>query len=117
MIGMKALRHEVEEVRAELKSQQRPVFTAAQDAPEDTIEGNIVLDSNGEAPVELPLAFETLHGEFRYQLTAIGAPGPSLYIAQEVQNGRFKISGGRPGAKVSWRLTGVRQNTNLIVQQ
>ena len=67
--------------------------------------------------VELPLAFETLDREFRYQPTAIGAPGPSLYIAEEVRNGRFKIAGGRPGAKVSWRLTGVGQNTSFMVQQ
>jgi hypothetical protein len=129
------LKAAVEELRAELKSQPRPAFTAAQgafpgvanltrsadqfrlDAPaklsEETIESTIVLDSNGEAPVELAPAFETLHREFRYQLTAIGAPGPSLDIAEEVRNGRFKIAGGRPGAKVSWRLTGVGQNTNL----
>jgi hypothetical protein len=100
----------------------RSAFTAARlDAPaklsEETIEGNIVLDSSGEASVELPPVFETLHREFRYQLTAIGAPGPSLYIAEEVQNGRFKIAGGRPGAKVSWRLTGVGQKANFMVQQ
>ena len=101
MIGLKALRNEnqllkaaIEEVRAELKSQA-------------TIEGNIAFDSNGEASVELPAAFVTLHREFRYQLTAVGAPESSLYIAEEVHNGCFKIAGGRPGAKVSWRLTRV----------
>ena len=46
----------------------------------------------------------------RYQLTAIGAPGPNLYIAEEVADNHFKIAGGRPGLKVSWQVTGIRQD-------
>ena len=38
------------------------------------------------------------------------APDPNLYIAKEVANNRFKIEGGKPGAKVSWQVTGVRQD-------
>ena len=38
--------------------------------------GNIVLDANGEAIVEFEAWFEPLNRDFRYQLTAIGAPGP-----------------------------------------
>src|SRR5208283_5168734 len=47
---------------------------------------------------------------FRYQLTPIGAPGPNLYIAEEVANNQFKIAGGKPGSKVSWQVTGTRQD-------
>jgi hypothetical protein len=72
--------------------------------------GNITLDADGEAWVELPDWFEALNMEFRYQLTPIGAPGPNLYIAQEIDNNRFKIAGGEPGAKVSWQVTGVRHD-------
>lgn len=72
--------------------------------------GNAVLDGAGEAWVEMPAWFNALNRDFRYQLTAIGAPGPNLYIAQEVQGNRFKIAGGQPGSKVSWQVTGVRQD-------
>ncbi|MFQ5650690.1 MAG: hypothetical protein ACE5IY_12175 [bacterium] len=72
--------------------------------------GNIILDAAGEARVELPEWFEALNRDFRYQLTAIGAPGPDLYIAQEIMGNRFRIAGGQPGMKVSWQVTGIRQD-------
>jgi hypothetical protein len=68
------------------------------------------LDSEGEAWITLPGYFEALNQDFRYQLTAIGAPGPNLYIAQEISSNRFKIAGGSPGAKVSWQVTGIRHD-------
>ncbi len=37
-----------------------------------------------------------------------GGPGPNLYIAEEVDGNRFKITGGSPGMKVSWQITGIR---------
>jgi hypothetical protein len=72
--------------------------------------GNAVLDGAGEAVVELPEWFGALNRDFRYQLTAMGAPGPNLYIAEEVADNRFKIAGGEPGMKVSWQVTGVRKD-------
>lgn len=72
--------------------------------------GNVTLDDNGEAWVQLPAYFEALNHRLRYQLTPIGGPGPNLYIAQEVQENRFKIAGGEAGLKVSWQVTGVRQD-------
>jgi hypothetical protein len=72
--------------------------------------GVIVLDSKGEAAVRLPEYFQALNSEFRYQLTAIGAPGPNLYVAQEISGNRFKIAGAKPAAKVSWQVKGVRQD-------
>jgi hypothetical protein len=72
--------------------------------------GVISLDANGEAMVTMPKWFEALNGDFRYQLTSIGAPGPNLYIAQEVTNNTFKIAGGKAGAKVSWQVTGIRHD-------
>ena len=72
--------------------------------------GVVVLDSKGEASVTLPGYFEALNSDFRYQLTAIGAPGPNLYVAEEISGNHFKIAGGKPGAKVSWQVTGVRQD-------
>ena len=72
--------------------------------------GNIVLDGKGEAVVTLPDWFGALNRDFRYQLTAIGAPGPNLYVAEEISNNRFKIAGGTSGGKVSWQVTGIRQD-------
>jgi hypothetical protein len=72
--------------------------------------GNIALDQNGEAVVMLPEWFQALNKDFRYSLTAIGAPAPNLYIAEEVADNRFKIAGGAAGMRVSWQLTGIRQD-------
>ncbi len=72
--------------------------------------GNIVLDGNGEALVQMPDWFDALNTEVRYQLTPIGASMPSLYIAKELSKGEFKIAGGVAGKKVSWALTSVRKD-------
>lgn len=34
----------------------------------------------------------------------------SLYIAQEIRDNAFRIAGGEPGMKVSWMVTGIRQD-------
>lgn len=72
--------------------------------------GNVTLDGNGEAVVELPEWFEALNRDFRYQLTAIGAPAPGLYIAEEVSGNQFKIGGGPAAVRVSWQVTGIRKD-------
>jgi hypothetical protein len=72
--------------------------------------GNVELDENGSAWVELPDWFGALNKEYRYQLTPIGAPGPNLYIAQPVIENRFQIAGGEQGMTVSWQVTGIRQD-------
>lgn len=76
--------------------------------------GNVVLDGFGEALIEMPAWFEALNEDFSYQLTAIGAPAPGLYVAQEIRNGRFGIAGGSPGMKVSWQVTGVRHDAYAL---
>jgi hypothetical protein len=98
-------------------------------------DGLVVLDNKGEAEIELPDWFSALNKDFRYQLTAIGAPGPNLYIAEEISDAgittnystdssssnqnnnndgnnssNFKISGGSSGMKVSWQVTGIRKD-------
>jgi hypothetical protein len=72
--------------------------------------GNVVLDENGEAWVQLAEWFEALNIDYRYQLTPIGGPGPNLYIAQKIENNRFKIAGGTAGLEVSWQVTGIRND-------
>ncbi len=73
-------------------------------------DGVVVLDSHGEAVVELPEYFGALNRDYRYTLTAIGVAAPKLHIAAEVSDNRFKIAGGKKGMKVSWQVTGIRQD-------
>lgn len=72
--------------------------------------GNVVLNAQGEAWVQVPEWFEAVNTDYRYQLTSIGGAAPSLHIAQELAKGRFKIAGGLPGKKVSWQVTAVRND-------
>jgi hypothetical protein len=72
--------------------------------------GNVVLDNNGEAWVQLPDWFEALNKDYRYQLTCIGGFAP-VYVASEVKDNRFQIGGGKPGLKVSWQVTGIRRDS------
>src|SRR5262249_43846808 len=71
--------------------------------------GNAVLDASGEAVIQLPEWFGALNRDFRYQLTSIGGFAP-VYIADEISNNQFRIAGGKPGMKVSWQVTGIRQD-------
>jgi len=72
-------------------------------------DGVATLDADGEAVVSMPEWFGALNRDFRYQLTCIGGFAP-VYIAEEIANNQFKISGGKLGMKVSWQVTGTRQD-------
>jgi len=72
-------------------------------------DGVAVLDEQGQAEVTLPEWFEALNRDFRYQLTCIGGFAP-VYIAEEISGNRFRIAGGTRGLKVSWQVTGIRQD-------
>jgi hypothetical protein len=72
--------------------------------------GSAVLNSRGEATVRLPNWTPALNSQFEYQLTPIGESAPDLHIADEIKNGRFRISGGKPRLRVSWQVSGVRDD-------
>jgi hypothetical protein len=72
-------------------------------------DGVATLDANGEAVIQMPQWFGVLNRDFRYQLTCIGGFAP-VYIAEELANNQFRIGGGRAGMKVSWQITGIRQD-------
>ena len=72
--------------------------------------GNVILDENGTAYVGLPDYFDELNRDFRYQLTPMGAAMPNLHISQEIANNSFQIAGGKARMKVSWQVTGIRQD-------
>jgi len=71
--------------------------------------GNVVTDGSGTAIVTMAAWFEALNTDFRYQLTTIGQPAQA-WIASEITNGSFTIKTSKPGVKVSWQVTGIRQD-------
>jgi hypothetical protein len=71
--------------------------------------GNVELDASGGATIQMPEWFSVLNRDFRYQLTCIGGFAP-VYVAEELANNQFKIGGGKPGLRVSWQITGIRQD-------
>jgi hypothetical protein len=88
------------------------LYHAAVESPDmkNVYDGVVTLDGKGSAWVNLPAWFESINKDFRYQLTSIGAPGPNLYVAKEIQGNQFRIAGGQPGAKISWQVTGIRND-------
>ena len=76
--------------------------------------GNLTTDANGLAQVTLPAYFETLNKDFRYQLTVIGTFAQAI-IKEEVRSNQFVVQTNQPGIKVSWQITGVRNDK--VMQQ
>jgi hypothetical protein len=85
---------------------------AAIEAPElkTFYDGIATLNRRGRARIRLPRWFGALNGTLRYQLTPLGGPAPELHVAAEVKDNVFEIAGGRPGLRVCWQVTGVRQD-------
>jgi len=71
--------------------------------------GNVTTDKRGLATVVLPDYFEALNRDFRYQLTVIGQFAQAI-VAKEIDRGRFTIRTNKPAVKVSWQVTGIRQD-------
>lgn len=87
------------------------LFHAAVQSPDmmNIYNGNVVTDASGEAVVNLPDWFETLNRDFRYQLTAIGQQAQA-WISSEIANRTFAIKTDKPNVKISWQVTGIRQD-------
>jgi len=71
--------------------------------------GNITTDASGEAVVTLPDWFDTLNRDFRYQLTVVGQFAQAI-VGSEIHNNRFTIKTNVGNVKVSWQVTGIRQD-------
>jgi hypothetical protein len=82
--------------------------------------GNITTDRHGVAMVILPDYFDALNRDFRYQLTVIGQFAQAI-VAREIEKNHFIIRTNKPGVKVSWQVTGIRQdayaNANRIPEE
>ncbi|HLV43282.1 MAG TPA: hypothetical protein VKY37_13455 [Brumimicrobium sp.] len=79
------------------------------DVPYNKYSGNITTDANGEAVVELPEYVQLVNKDFRYNLTVIGTFAQAI-IGEEVSDNKFIIRTNQPNVKVSWELTGVRND-------
>jgi hypothetical protein len=71
--------------------------------------GNITTDAAGFATVTMPGYFDALNKDFRYQLTVIGTFAQAI-VKEEMQGNQFIIQTSQPAVKVSWQVTGVRQD-------
>lgn len=78
--------------------------------------GNIVTDVNGNATVQLPDYFTALNIDYKYQLTCIGTFAQAI-IAEEISNNQFEIKTDKPNVKVSWQVTGVRNDPAVRVSK
>lgn len=92
--------------------------------------GNVTLDASGAAIVELPPYFAAINTTPSYQLTAIGSAMPNLHVSDEISEAAleagaqvapgealppcwFRIAGGVPGGKVSWRVEAERNDLRM----
>ncbi len=75
----------------------------------DIYNGNIITDANGRAVVQLPDYFEALNKDYRYQLTVIGQFAQAI-VEKEISNNQFIIRTNVPNVKVSWQVTGIRND-------
>jgi hypothetical protein len=71
--------------------------------------GNVTTDPKGDAQVTLPIYFGLLNRDFRYQLTVIGQFAQAI-VASEIKENIFTIKTDKPNVKVSWQVTGIRQD-------
>ncbi|HMG36918.1 MAG TPA: hypothetical protein VKM94_23510 [Blastocatellia bacterium] len=72
-------------------------------------DGTVTTDNSGVAVVTLPDWFGALNKDFRYQLTVIGTFAQAI-VAEEIKDNRFTIMTNAPNIKVSWQVTGIRQD-------
>jgi hypothetical protein len=73
-------------------------------------DGIVTTDDDGFATVTMPDWFEALNGDFRYQLTVLGHSFARAIVWEEMQGRHFTIRSDEPRVKVSWQVTGVRQD-------
>jgi hypothetical protein len=71
--------------------------------------GNATTDANGFATVSLPTYFQVENIDFKYQLTCIGQFAQAI-VKEEVAGNKFVIQTDKPNVKVSWQVTGVRND-------
>jgi hypothetical protein len=72
-------------------------------------DGNVTTDATGSAIITLPDYFAALNRDCRYQLTVLGQFAQAI-VSREIAGNSFEIRTDKPGVKVSWQVTGIRQD-------
>ena len=74
--------------------------------------GNVRTNAKGFATVRLLRYFQALNRDFRYQFTTLGESGwdARAGVWREIRGNSFVIRTDRPLVKVSWQVTGVRED-------
>ncbi len=75
--------------------------------------GTTILNSNGEAVVEMPNYFDKINKNFSYSLTPVGSSAPNIFIKQKITNGKFIIAGGNPNQEIDWVVYAERNDKYL----
>jgi hypothetical protein len=82
--------------------------------------GNITTDKNGVATITLPSYFNALNKQFQYLFTPIGTFS-KVMVTEEISENTFTIKSEQPNVKVSWQVTGIRQdpyaNMNRVIPE
>jgi hypothetical protein len=73
-------------------------------------DGIVTTDGKGFATVTMPDWFDALNGHFRYQLTVLGRSFARAIVWEEMTGDRFTIRTDEPRVKVSWQVTGTRED-------
>ena len=75
--------------------------------------GNIKTDDQGYAMIQLPDYMNALNKDFKYQLTIVDKTFAQAIIWEpmNVNTNSFTIKTNEPNIKVSWQITGTRQDT------
>lgn len=78
----------------------------------DEVLRNITTDQQGKSVVELPSYVDKVNKDYRYNLTVIGTFSQAI-IKEEFDGNKFVIMTEDPNVKVSWELTGVRNDKRM----
>jgi hypothetical protein len=73
-------------------------------------DGIATTNAKGFATVTMPDWFDALNGDFRYQLTVLGRSFARAIVWEEINGRRFRIRTDEPRVRVSWQVTGIRQD-------
>lgn len=71
--------------------------------------GIATTNGKGEIEITMPDWFDALNMDFRYQLTCINQFAQAI-ISKEMSGNRFTIKTDKPNVKVSWQVTGIRND-------
>lgn len=72
-------------------------------------DGIATTDAKGFAVVKLPVYFQALNKDYRYQLTSLSGL-QQIAVAKEISHNRFTIQSEKPNSRVSWQVTGIRHD-------